>query len=390
MKTVAIFGSTGSIGKNVLEIIKKSPPNSFVISALVANTNYQLLATQSLEYKAKLAVIYDKQYYQDLKALLAHTNIQVLTGDEGIEAACKLKSDMVVGAMVGIAGLSPIYQAISAGSDILLANKESLVCAGTLMKNHAAHNKVRIIPVDSEHNAIFQVLEKHNHSAVDKIILTASGGPFRNFTTKAQLNQATLKDALKHPNWNMGAKITIDSATMCNKGLEIIEAHYLFDIPEKDIEVLVHPQSIIHSMVRYKDGSILAQLSPPDMQIPILHSLHYPTRYHSEIITPQLDFLSLKDGLTFAEPKHDLFPSLNYARSALEKGSAAQILFNAANEILVANFLEEKIKFTDIFEVIGELLEQAKLLQNEVKTIADVLALNEQYQQITREAIAKL
>ena len=258
------------------------------------------------------------------------------------------------------------------------------------MKNHATLHQVKIIPVDSEHNAIFQVLEKHHYIAVDKIILTASGGPFRNLTTKAQLAQVTLKDALKHPNWNMGAKITIDSATMCNKGLELIEAHYLFDIPEQDIEVLIHPQSIIHSMVRYKDGSVLAQLSPPDMQIPILYSLYYPDRYHSEIITPQLDFLKLKDGLTFAEPKNNLFPSLNYARLALEKGSAAQILFNAANEVLVANFLEEKIKFSDIFEVIGNLLDQDKLLQNEVRTIDDVLTLNDQYQEITREAIAGL
>jgi 1-deoxy-D-xylulose-5-phosphate reductoisomerase len=385
MRTISIFGSTGSIGESCLDVIRNLPRDQFHILSLVANTDYQKLAQQAIEFSVKLVVIRDERYYVQLKSLLANTAIKVVCGENGIIEACALKSDLVVGAIVGIAGLVPVYNAILEGSDILLANKESLVCAGGIMMNLAQEKNVKIIPVDSEHNAIAQVFDRDQKKAINKIILTASGGPFRG-KSKEALRKAKLDDALKHPTWKMGKKITIDSATMFNKGLEVIEAYYLFGMDIDDIEVIVHPQSIIHSMVEYKDGSVLAQLSKPDMKIPILNSLYYPGRYSHDFVMNQMDFTKI-GSLTFEQVNHDVFPSINYAKDALRKGRAAQVLFNAANEVLVECFLKNQIGFYSIFETIAYMLSRDLLCQKILKDINDVISFDKDCRDITYDYI---
>ncbi|MBP9791893.1 MAG: 1-deoxy-D-xylulose-5-phosphate reductoisomerase [Rickettsiales bacterium] len=387
MRTISIFGSTGSIGDSCLDVIRNLPSDQFSVLSLVANTNYQKLAQQAIEFAVKLVVIREEKYYIKLKSLLANTNIKVVCGESGIIEACALKSDLVVGAIVGIAGLIPVYNAILAGSDILLANKESLVCAGGIIMNLAQEKNVKIIPVDSEHNAISQVFDGAQKKSINKIILTASGGPFRG-KSKDELKEVKLDDALKHPTWKMGKKITIDSATMFNKGLEIIEAHYLFGMDIDDIEVIVHPQSIIHSMVEYKDGSVLAQLSKPDMKIPILNSLYYPRRYSSNFVMNKMDFTNLTN-LTFEQVNHEAFPSINYAKDALRKGGVAQVMLNAANEVLVECFLERRIGFYSIFETIAYMLSQDLLCQEALKDIDGVISFDKYCRDITYDYIKK-
>lgn len=381
MRTLSVFGSTGSVGKSCLEVIRSLPESHFKILALVANDNYQELANQAVEFSVALVVIKNEQHYKALKELLSHTSIRVTCGEIGIQEACSLKSDLVVAAISGIAGLTSVYSAILEGSDILLANKESLVCAGNIVMSLARQKKVNIIPVDSEHNAIYQVFDKSQRESVNKIILTASGGPFRG-KSKNELQNISVAEALNHPTWKMGKKITIDSATMFNKGLEVIEAYYLFDMKVEDIEVIIHPQSVIHSMVEYKDGSILAQLSQTDMKVPILNALYYPGRYQNQPIIERINFARIK-ALTFEQVDNEVFPAINYAREAVEKGGAAQVIFNSSNEVLVENFLENKIRFYDIFDIVAEMLSESSLYKQQLHTINDIMLFDKYCREVT-------
>lgn len=345
-KNIAVLGSTGSIGTQTLDIISEYP-DKFHASVLTARRNWQMLADQAKKYSPEKVVISDTQYYTQLKEALAGLPIEVATGDEEIALSAALPQvDIVVTAMVGYSGLIPTISAINAGKVIALANKETLVVAGELITNMLKSSKSEIVPVDSEHSAIFQCLVGEDRSRMNKILLTASGGPFRKFS-KEQLNDVTVKDALHHPNWNMGAKVTIDSASMMNKGFEMIEARWLFGCPPSKIQILVHPQSIVHSAVEFVDGSIKAQLGVPDMRLPIRYALGYPDRLPSKKPEQKLS-LEQMSNLTFETPDYDKFPLLTFAFSAIEKGGNMPCILNAANERAVAAFLHEKIRFTDM------------------------------------------
>lgn len=357
-KKISIFGSTGSIGEQALDVISKSRSGTFEILALTANSNIAKLAKQVHSFKPKFVVINDSTKYKELKTELGSTSTKILSGEEGTAEVASLDNDQVVAGISGSAGLMSTYLALKRGSNVLFANKESLVCAGNLLKDAAKKSGAKLIPLDSEHNAIFQVLESENKNAITKLILTASGGPFRGYTLE-RLKTITPEQALKHPNWVMGRKVTIDSATLFNKGLEIIEAHYLFDMPLEKIDVVVHPESIIHSMVQYDDGSTLAQLGNHDMRIPICHGLYWPGRYEGDAIVKNLDFAKLK-SLTFEDPNHKLFPSLNICREALKLGKTFPLALNAGNEIAVEYFLQNRIRFLDIFKIVEKSLEKHK------------------------------
>jgi 1-deoxy-D-xylulose-5-phosphate reductoisomerase len=385
MKKISIFGSTGSVGTNTIDIILKSPSDDFQVLALTANNNYQLLAHQAKATNAKMAVIYNELHYKQLKALLQNTDIKVAAGINGMIEACNLGSDLVVAGIVGSAGLITTYNSIINGSDVALVNKESLVCAGQIMINAAEVHKVKLIPTDSEHSAIFQVFEPHNKDTIEKIILTASGGPFRIFT-KEQLKNVTIEQAISHPKWKMGPKISVDCATMINKGLEIIEAHYLFNMPEDKIEVLIHPQSIIHSLVTYKDGSSLAQLGNADMRVPISYALYWPKRSNTTIAAC-LD-LTQVGSLQFEQPNHQLFPALNICRQALKAGSAHTIMLNASNEVAVDNFLQKKIRFVDIVVLIEKMLSEVQGFN--VSTIEQITNYDQECRIKTQELINTL
>lgn len=355
MLKISILGSTGSIGKQTLDIIRNNK-NRFKVSALAANSNVQLLFEQAKEFKPDLVAIADDSKYHKLKDLLGN-DIIVLSGEEGVtEVASYKNSDLVVSAIVGIAGLKPTYYAVTKGKRIALANKETLVTAGNLIMKEAIKNDVQIIPVDSEHSAIFQCIKNDNND-IYKIILTASGGPFRT-KTKEDIMQAKVSDALNHPNWSMGKKVTIDSATLMNKGLEVIEAKWLFNIPSDKIEVCIHPESIIHSMVEYVDGSIIAQLGVPDMRLPIQYALTYPYRINAP--NERLKLSKVKQ-LCFEEPDYKRFPCLKLAYEALNLGDSACIVLNGANEIAVNSFLQGRIKFTDIYKLVYSVLENHKI-----------------------------
>lgn len=351
MKKIVILGSTGSIGTQALDIIRSS--NRFDVFGLTCNTSIDKIIEQSLEFQPKYVVVYDESMRKPLKIALSHTCIKVLSGMEGmLELVSHPEVDIVLTSVVGNIGLEPTVEAIKAKKTIALANKETLVTAGEIIMPLAAKNNVKILPVDSEHSAIFQCLSGENPSAVDKLILTASGGAFRNFSRSEITNKKAI-EALKHPNWTMGRKITIDSATLMNKGLEFIEAHWLFGVPANNIEVLVHPQSIIHSMVQFKDHSIVAQLGVPDMRVPIIYALDYPERYSNDVNT--LNFHEI-GSLTFEKPDYDRFPCLKIAMDSLEMGGIMPTVMNAANEILVEAYLKDQIKFYDISEYIGNTL----------------------------------
>lgn len=366
MKKIVILGSTGSIGTQALDIIRSS--NRFDVFGLTCNTSIDKIIEQSLEFKPKYVVVYDESMWKPLKIALSHTSIKVLSGMEGmIELVSHPEVDIVLTSVVGNIGLEPTVEAIKAKKTIALANKETLVTAGEIIMPLAAKNNVKILPVDSEHSAIFQCLNGENPSAVDKLILTASGGAFRNFS-KSEITNKKAVDALKHPNWTMGKKITIDSATLMNKGLEFIEAHWLFGVPANQIEVLVHPQSIIHSMVQFKDHSIVAQLGVPDMRVPIIYALDYPERYPNDVRA--LDFNEIA-ALTFEKPDYERFPCLKIAIDALEMGGVMPTVMNAANEILVEAYLKDRIKFYDISEHIGNTLKTFKNIHK--PTLEDIL-----------------
>lgn len=349
MKNLSILGSTGSIGRNTLKIAERFP-EEFRITALTAKTNIDLLAEQIRLFKPRLAVVYDEDHACRLKSgLPVELDIDVRHGREGYCQAARLPEvDMVVGAMVGAAGLEPTLAAIEARKDIALANKETLVMAGSLVTRKAAQAGVQLLPVDSEHSAVFQCLQGQRRRDLDKIILTASGGPFLD-TPEKDLSAITPDQALKHPNWDMGAKITIDSATLMNKGLEVIEARWLFDLAPEHIEVLVHPQSIIHSMAAYCDGSILAQMGIPDMQEAIAYALSYPRRLGLRQPLPDLAALG---RLTFREPDVQRFPCLRLAFMACRAGGTLPAVMNAANEVAVEAFLHGRLAFTAIATVV--------------------------------------
>ncbi len=350
------MGSTGSIGTQTLEIIRDHTDELCAI-ALTANSNVELMEKQAREFKPKLVVMYDEKAAEELKSRLFDTGIAVSSGMDGlIEAASLAEADIVVTAMVGMIGIRPTIAAIKAGHTIALANKETLVCAGHIIMPLIRQYGVNLYPVDSEHSAIFQSMNGEDHADVEKIILTASGGPFRT-KEKAELETMTVEDALKHPNWSMGAKITVDSATLVNKGLEVMEACHLFDVGVDDIEVVVHPQSIIHSAVQYRDGAVIAQLGCPDMKLPIQYALFYPHRPH--LATKRVDFFELGQ-MTFERPDTDRFPGFAYALEAAREGGIMPTVFNAANERAVALFLAGRIKFTDIAKLIRSAMDNVK------------------------------
>ncbi len=379
-KKVTVLGATGSIGCSTVDLLHHHS-DSFQVVALTGGSNVQDLVQKSLLLKPQLAVIKDSRLYKDLKEGLSGENIQVAAGDAAIVEAAEMPTDTIVSSILGTAGLLPTLAAIKQGTTVALANKESLVAAGSLMTAAVKEYGATLLPVDSEHSAIFQCFENHNRKSVETIILTASGGMFLNKQLH-ELSEITPEQATKHPNWNMGAKITVDSATLVNKGLELIEAHYLFDIPEPQIDVVIHPQSIIHSMVAYHDGSVLAQLGTPDMRTPIAYSLAWPNR-----ITTPVKRLSLAEigSLTFFPVDLERFPALRLARQALLEGR--ELVFNAANEIAVEAFLKSQITFLNIVDVIEEMLERTQFTRP--TTLEDVLEQDRLVRRETKECLAK-
>lgn len=372
VRNIAVLGSTGSIGTQTLDIIEEYP-DLFRASVLTARRQWRLLAEQALKFHPDLVVIGDEQYYQSLCEALEGTGIEVAAGSQAIaEAAAHPATDTVVTAMVGYSGLLPTISAIKAKKTIALSNKETLVVAGELITGLCKEYGVDIVPVDSEHSAIFQCLVGESRKEMRKIILTASGGPFRKLS-KEQLKDVTPASALKHPNWDMGAKVTIDSASMMNKGFEMIEARWLFDCQPKNIEVVVHPQSIVHSMVEYRDGSVKAQLGVPDMHTPIRYALSYPTRLQTEARPMRLEDYAC---LTFERPDMEKFPLLGYAFQAIEKGGTMPCILNAANEIAVQAFLENRIRFTDMPGVAREVME--KTMWSDTPDLPTLIATNEE------------
>jgi 1-deoxy-D-xylulose-5-phosphate reductoisomerase len=378
-KTVTVLGSTGSIGKNAVRLLELHR-EGFQVEALTAYGNVELLARQAISLKARRAVIGDEARYLELKSALSGTGIEATAGTEAIVEAARMPAQIVVAGVVGAAGLMPTLAAIHRGATVALANKECLVCAGELVMEEVKRRGATLIPVDSEHSAIFQVFDFERPETVDKIIITASGGPFRTFTSE-QMRGVTPEQALRHPNWDMGAKISIDSATMINKGLEIIEAFHLFPVQESQIEVLIHPESIIHSMVSYIDGSVLAQMGVPDMTTPIAHALAWPSRMESG--SQRLDFTRLKQ-LSFDIPDTVRFPALRLAREAMLAGGSAPAILNAANEIAVARFLRREIGFSDILRIIEATLE--RIPNSALHSVADVVEIDS-YSRKTAESI---
>jgi 1-deoxy-D-xylulose-5-phosphate reductoisomerase len=367
MKKISILGSTGSIGTSTLAVVEKFP-DRFMVVAIAGGNNSGLLEAQVRKFKPAIAAIADGAAAENLRRKLADMPVRIVSGVEGmIEVATAEDADMAVSAIVGTAGLVPTVAAIQAGKDIALANKEVLVTAGELVMAECRRWNVRLFPVDSEHSAIFQCLHSGQRGDVKRLILTASGGPFRNHA-KEDLAKVTLAEALKHPNWNMGRKITIDSATLMNKGLEVIEAHWLFSMAPEQIKVLVHPQSIVHSLVEYRDGSVVAQLGMPDMKGPIAYALSYPDRLPD--VSPGLDLAAIAT-LTFQEPDRDLFPCLGFAYDAIKAGGSMPAVLSAANEVAVRYFLDEKIGFLDIPRVLKVVMDAH--LPVSLKTIDDAL-----------------
>lgn len=351
---LAILGSTGSIGTQALEIVRQHP-NTFEVIALTANSNWELLAEQAKEFNPKYILISNEDYYSNLKN--AVTDIEVISGFEKLPELASLDEvDTVLNALVGFAGFDSTLASIHAGKKIALANKESLVVGGELITKALQESKSQLIPVDSEHSAMLQCLAGEDMSDIEKIIITASGGPFREFT-KEQMRMVTVEQALDHPNWSMGAKITIDSSTMMNKGLEIIEAHWLFDIPVSKIQPVIHPQSIIHSMITFIDGSSKAQMGLPDMKVPIIYALSYPKRLTLE--TPRMDWNEAQN-LTFQPIDFDKFPCVKLAMESIEWGGYAPAVLNAANEVAVARFLNKEIGYIHIPEIVEESLANIK------------------------------
>jgi len=382
-RSVSVLGSTGSIGCNTLDLIARNLEH-FSVVALTGNRNVQLLAEQARIFRPELVVVATESSYMDLKKELSGTNIRIAAGDQALEEAANLNSDLVMAGIVGIAGLKPTITAIRRGATVALANKECLVCAGNLLFNELDKYGGTILPVDSEHNAIFQVFDFKQSDTVEKLILTASGGPFRE-TPIDKMARITPTEAIAHPNWDMGAKISVDSATMMNKGLELIEAFYLFPINEDQIEILVHPQSVIHSMVAYTDGSVLAQLGTPDMRTPISYALNWPRRLRTP--SPRLDLVQIA-SLTFEAPDFKRFPALTLAKESLSARGAAPTVLNAANEIAVKYFLDHKIGFLDIVKIVGQTLDKQTF--KDPATIEEVNTIDKEARKIARELVSSI
>lgn len=375
MKTVSILGSTGSVGRSTVDLIQ-SQRHMFDVQALTAQTNVDLLAEQAKMLKAKHAVIGDESLYQTLKDRLAGTDIEVAAGRQAVINAAGMDADWIMAAIVGMAGLEPLMKAITQGKAVAIANKEPLVAAGPLVMAQAQRYGTKILPVDSEHNAIFQVFENQNSAAISRLVITASGGPFRTWA-KEQMARATPEQAVAHPNWSMGAKISVDSASMMNKALEVIEAHYLFNMPAEAINVVVHPQSIVHSMVEYADGSFLAQLGASDMRTPIAYALAWPARMPTS--GQRLDLTQLR-RLDFEPLDHARFPAVERAFACLRAGQAACLVFNAANEVAVQAFLGKKIGFLAIHDVISDALDRFDAPE-ELQALEDILLLDQTVRQ---------
>ena len=369
MRKISILGATGSIGKSTLDLVERNP-GAFSVTSVTAATNAEALADIARRTKAKLAVVADEGRLSDLQQRLTGSDCRAAAGEAALIEAATDDSELVIAAIVGCAGLRPTMAAVEAGKTVALANKEALVTAGALMIDAAQASGATLLPVDSEHNAIFQCLAGNRRKDVSRIILTASGGPFRTASAES-IDAATPAQAVAHPKWSMGAKISVDSATLMNKGLELIEAHYLFGLPSGQLDVVIHPQSVVHSMVEFVDGSVLAQLGSPDMRIPIAYALAWPER----MATPaeRLDLATIGQ-LEFAAPDLKRFPALRLAREALETGGAAPIVLNAANEVAVASFLAGQIRFPDIARLVGEALSDAKF--DIPHSIGDVLEID--------------
>lgn len=369
MKQLSILGSTGSIGVSTLDVVARNR-DKYSVVALAEGHDPVKLFEQIKQFNPKIVSVRDEEAVKKLKSL-GHVDCKIVCGIEGASEVASIKEvDLVVSAIVGAIGLKPTLAAIEAGKNVALANKETLVAAGPLVMKRVKEKGVKLIPIDSEHSALFQSLAGHNHGDVRKLILTASGGPFREFT-KEQLKSVTLEMALKHPNWSMGAKITIDSATMMNKGLEVIEAKWLFDMPVEKIEAVIHPQSVVHSMVEYIDGAVVAQMAVPDMRGPIAYAIAYPERVESGI--ERLD-LSKFEKLTFFKPDLDKFECLKLAFEAAKVGWSMPCVMNAANEVAVAAFLNKKIKFLDISKIVESVMNQHKV--KELNNLEDVFELD--------------
>ena len=383
MKNIAVLGSTGSIGTQTLDIVRNNT-DELKIKVLAAGSNVELIEKQIREFKPEIAVLYNAEKANELKIKIADTGVKVLSGMDGmIEAATFDDVDTVVTSMVGMIGIKPTIAAIKAGKNIALANKETLVTAGHIIMPLIKEHKVSLLPVDSEHSAIFQSMNGENRKRISKILLTASGGPFRGKSYE-ELKNVTLEDALKHPNWAMGQKITVDSATLVNKGLEVMEAAWLFDVDVSMIQVVVHPQSVIHSMVEYEDTAVIAQLGCPDMRLPIQYALFYPDRRFLD--AKKLDFFEMK-SLTFEKPDMDTFKGLKFAMEAAEFGGSMPTVFNASNEEAVAMFLNKKIGFLDIYRIIEESMNRHTVISN--PDIDTVLSVERDTREFIRKSFSK-
>lgn len=376
MKKIAILGSTGSIGTQTLDVVRAN--QDIEVLGISAGSNVKMLEEQVREFRPRLAAVWDEKAAEDLAVRIADTQTKVVSGMDGLlELARMQETDILVTAVVGMIGIRPTMEGIRAGKDIALANKETLVTAGHLIMPMAEEYGVQILPVDSEHSAVFQALHGENKSEVSRLLITASGGPFRG-RKREELAGVSLADTLKHPNWVMGQKITVDSATLVNKGLEVMEARWLFGMDLEQIQVVVQPQSIIHSMVEFKDGAVMAQLGTPDMRLPIQYALYYPQRRYLD--GERLDFRKLKQ-ITFEEPDTDTFLGLPMAMEAAGKGGSMPTVFNAANELAVKKFLQEKIGFLDIYEIIGQSMARHTVIPH--PGLEEILAVeNETYQWI--------
>ncbi len=378
-RRITILGSTGSVGQSTLDLVTRNRER-YELVALTAGTRVKALAEQARLLRPELAVIADPRLYGDLKEALAGTGIEAAAGPDAVSEAAERPADWCMSAIVGAAGLQPTLAAIEQGRVVAFANKETLVCAGDLVMQRLAASGATLLPVDSEHNAIFQVFDAERREGIEKILLTASGGPFRTLPL-AEMAGKTPEEAVAHPNWDMGAKISVDSATMMNKGLELIEAGHLFGFPSSKIEIIVHPQSVIHSMVVYLDGSVLAQLGTPDMRTPIAHTLAWPERMATPV--ERLDFLKI-GRLTFEEPDPQRFPALRLARAAMEQGAGAPLVLNAANEVAVAAFLRREIGFLEIAAVVEETL--ASMGQTAADSLDAILSADSEARRVAEAA----
>ncbi|MBS3113685.1 1-deoxy-D-xylulose-5-phosphate reductoisomerase [Candidatus Woesearchaeota archaeon] len=378
MKHLLILGSTGSIGTQTLEIVKQHP-DEFKIVGLTTNKNSDLLLKQIKEFKPKAVAVMDKSKVDDL---LNFSSCQVYSGMDGLNKIATLdEADTVVNALVGSVGIEPTYNAIKSKKNIALANKETLVAAGSVIMEEVKKNKISLMPIDSEHSAILQCLNGGNINEINKITITCSGGPFKNYT-KQQLENVSVQDALKHPTWNMGNKITIDSATLMNKGFEVIEAHWLYGIDYEKIKIVIHPQSIIHSLVEFQDKSVIAQLGLPDMKIPIQYALTYPKRFQN--LSKSLNLAEIKN-LEFKEPNFEMFPCLKYAYEAGAIGGTLPATINAANEAAVHAFLDNKIRFLDIARLIRKMMNEHNLIKN--PSLNEILDVDKKIKEKTKELI---